>query len=162
MIMALQTQIIATISDERCDVEFIRALHQSGMTMIRLNTAHIDYDGFKRVVDNVRAASPQIGILIDTKGPEIRTSATRDNGEIFFSEGDKVTFSMKALGSEVASFDATYEIKDDTIAFDFDDEDVDNDWVKEAIEELEKPVSFEEGEDYIKIGGEKFTKKADK
>ena len=90
--MALQTQIIATISDERCDVEFIRALHQSGMTMIRLNTAHIDYDGFKRVVDNVRAASPQIGILIDTKGPEIRTSATRDNGEIFFSEGDKVTF----------------------------------------------------------------------
>ena len=92
MIMALQTQIIATISDERCEVEFIRALHQSGMTMIRLNTAHIDYDGFKRVVDNVRAASPQIGILIDTKGPEIRTSATRDNGEIFFSEGDKVTF----------------------------------------------------------------------
>ena len=90
--MALQTQIIATISDERCDVEFIRALHESGMTMIRLNTAHIDYDGFKRVVDNVRAASPQIGILIDTKGPEIRTSATRDNGEIFFSEGDKVTF----------------------------------------------------------------------
>lgn len=90
--MALQTQIIATVSDERCEVEFIRALHQSGMNMIRLNTAHIDYDGFKRVVDNVRAASPQIGILIDTKGPEIRTSATRDNGEIFFSEGDKVTF----------------------------------------------------------------------
>ena len=90
--MALQTQIIATVSDERCEVEFIRALHQSGMNMIRLNTAHIDYDGFKRVVDNVRAVSPQIGILIDTKGPEIRTSATRDNGEIFFSEGDKVTF----------------------------------------------------------------------
>lgn len=90
--MALQTQIIATISDERCDVEFIRALHQSGMNMIRLNTAHIDYDGFKRVVDNVRAASPHIGILIDTKGPEIRTSATLNNSEIFFSEGDKVTF----------------------------------------------------------------------
>ena len=84
------------------------------------------------------------------------------SGTVLTFEGDKVTFSMKALGSEVASFDATYEIKDDTIAFDFDDEDVDNDWVKEAIEELEKPVSFEEGEDYIKIGGEKFTKKADK
>lgn len=90
--MAIQTQIIATISDERCDVDFIRALHQCGMTMIRLNTAHIDYDGFKRVVDNVREASTQIGILIDTKGPEMRTTATLDNKDIFFKESDNVIF----------------------------------------------------------------------
>jgi hypothetical protein len=27
---------------------------------VRLNTAHIDYNGFKRVVENVRAASPEM------------------------------------------------------------------------------------------------------
>lgn len=88
----MQTKIIATISDDRCDVGFIKTLYDSGMTDVRLNTAHITYDGFKRVVDNVRAVSSTIGILIDTKGPEIRTTATVADCNIFFNEGDKVAF----------------------------------------------------------------------
>lgn len=87
-----QTRIIATISDERCDTDFIKSLHEAGMTDIRINTAHIDYDGFKHVVDNVRAVSSSIGILIDTKGPEIRTTATANNSDIHFHKGDKTIF----------------------------------------------------------------------
>lgn len=88
----IQTKIIATVSDVRCDVGFIKSLHEAGITDVRLNTAHIDYDGFKRVVDNVRAVSPSIGILIDTKGPEVRTTSTERDAEIFFKEGERVTF----------------------------------------------------------------------
>ncbi len=90
--MSIQTKIIATISDARCEVPFIRSLYESGVSVVRLNTAHIDYDGFRRVVENVRAASPEIGILIDTKGPEVRTSATEEDKDIFFKEGEKVVF----------------------------------------------------------------------
>lgn len=88
----MQTKIIATISDNRCDIDFIKSLHKAGMTDIRINTAHIDYDGFKRVVDNVRAVSASIGILIDTKGPEIRTTATINDTNIQFNKGDKTIF----------------------------------------------------------------------
>ena len=35
------TKIVATISDRRCDVEFIRQLYEAGMNVARLNTAHI-------------------------------------------------------------------------------------------------------------------------
>jgi len=74
--MVKQTKIIATISDKRCDVEFLRALFNEGMNIVRLNSAHMDIDGFNKVITNVRAVSSQIGILIDTKGPEIRTTFT--------------------------------------------------------------------------------------
>lgn len=90
--MSIQTKIIATVSDERCEVSFIRSLYENGATVVRLNTAHINYDGFKRVVECVRNASPEIGILIDTKGPEVRTTSTIEDKEIYFQKGDKTIF----------------------------------------------------------------------
>jgi len=35
------TKIVATVSDQRCDVEFLRMLADAGMNVARLNTAHI-------------------------------------------------------------------------------------------------------------------------
>ena len=67
------TKIVATISDKRCEVEFIRQLFEAGMNVARLNTAHISTESALNVINNVRAVSESIGILIDTKGPEIRT-----------------------------------------------------------------------------------------
>jgi pyruvate kinase len=67
------TKIVATISDQRCDVEFIRQLFEAGMNVVRLNTAHISTESAINMINNVRAVSDSIGILVDTKGPEIRT-----------------------------------------------------------------------------------------
>lgn len=67
------TKIVATISDKRCEVEFIRQLFEAGMNVVRLNTAHISTDSAIAMIKNVREVSDSIGILIDTKGPEIRT-----------------------------------------------------------------------------------------
>jgi pyruvate kinase len=73
--MLKKTKIVATISDKRCDVDFIRSLFKAGMNVVRLNTAHLNFDQAKMVINNVRRVSERIAILIDTKGPEIRTSA---------------------------------------------------------------------------------------
>lgn len=68
------TKIVATISDLRCDVEFIQGLYKSGMNVVRCNTAHMDFDGIGLIVRNTREVSDKIATLVDTKGPEIRTT----------------------------------------------------------------------------------------
>lgn len=86
------TKIVATISDRRCDVDFIRDLYENGLNVVRMNSAHIQLEGFRRIVENVRAVSSSIGILMDTKGAEIRTTTNVDDMNIEFAPGDKVTF----------------------------------------------------------------------
>lgn len=86
--MLKHTKIVATISDQRCDVEFIRSLYNAGMNVVRLNTAHMMEEGLNRVVTNARAVSDRIGILMDTKGPEVRTTICQE--PIPFTTGERV------------------------------------------------------------------------
>ena len=69
-----QTKIVCSISDMRCWQDFIRKLFFAGMNVVRMNTAHATPDGIREIIRNTRAVSPHIGILIDTKGPEVRTT----------------------------------------------------------------------------------------
>lgn len=87
--MSKSTKIVATISDLRCEVDFIRSLYNEGMNVVRMNSAHLQREGFERIVNNVRAVSNQIAILMDTKGPEIRTTVV-ENDSIDLSTGDTV------------------------------------------------------------------------
>ncbi len=84
-----QTKIVATISDRRCDVDFIKQLFENGMNVVRMNTAHATQEGFEILIGNVRTVSNQIGILMDTKGPEVRTTTCKE--PISFKMGDRVT-----------------------------------------------------------------------
>lgn len=73
--MKKHTKIVATISDKRCDVDFITQLYKAGMNVVRMNTAHLDKSGIDLIINNVRTVSNNIAILMDTKGPEVRTTA---------------------------------------------------------------------------------------
>lgn len=86
--MEKYTKIVATISDQRCEVDFIRDLFKAGMNVVRMNTAHLDYEGITKIITNVRSVSEKIALLIDTKGPEIRTTVS--NGPITLKTGDRV------------------------------------------------------------------------
>lgn len=86
--MIKRTKIVATVSDQRCDKEFIQKLFESGMNVVRINTAHVTFEGMDRLIDNVRSVSNKIAIMMDTKGPEIRTTIC-DN-PIVYKIGDKV------------------------------------------------------------------------
>ena len=83
-----QTKIVASISDRRCDQDFIRSLFEAGMNVVRMNTAHADEQGIKAIINNVRSVSNHIGILIDTKGPEVRTTGC--DQPIAYKMGDVV------------------------------------------------------------------------
>lgn len=88
--MTKYTKIVATISDKRCDVDFLSALYEAGMNVVRMNSAHLGEEGFRKIVNNVRSVSPQIGILMDTKGPEIRTTAIESGENIKITTGTKI------------------------------------------------------------------------
>lgn len=83
-----QTKIVASISDRRCSVDFIRELFDAGMNVVRMNTAHASADGIRQIIRNTRKVSHHIGILIDTKGPEIRTTGCQE--PISYKAGDVV------------------------------------------------------------------------
>ena len=44
------------------------------MNVVRMNTAHATMEGMKGVIKNARAVSSNLALLIDTKGPEVRTT----------------------------------------------------------------------------------------
>jgi pyruvate kinase len=83
-----KTKIVATISDRNCDVPFLSRLFEYGMDVVRMNTAHQNIEDTIRVINNVRTVSDRIALLIDTKGPEIRTNSTESGLEV--NEGDIV------------------------------------------------------------------------
>lgn len=83
-----QTKIVCSISDFRCDEDFLRKLFFAGMNVVRMNTAHAPAEGIKKIIKNVRAVSPHIALLIDTKGPEIRTTSVDE--PIQYHIGEKV------------------------------------------------------------------------
>ena len=87
--MSKFTKIVATISDKCCEVDFIQSLYDEGMNVVRLNSAHLQEEGFLKIINNVRAVSNQIAILMDTKGPEVRTTVA-ENNEIELHTGDVV------------------------------------------------------------------------
>ncbi len=74
--MIKKTKIVATISNKTCTPEFIEALYKEGMDVVRMNTAHMNADNANKVIDDVRKVSEKIALLIDTKGPEVRTVKT--------------------------------------------------------------------------------------
>ncbi len=68
------TKIVATISDLKCDIPFLKSLVDEGVNVIRLNSAHMSKEGFDKVISNIRSVSRSVAVLMDTKGPEIRTT----------------------------------------------------------------------------------------
>ncbi|MCF7795147.1 pyruvate kinase [Patescibacteria group bacterium] len=85
-----KTKIVATISDRKCDVKFLKQLYESGMDVVRLNTAHQEHGDALKVLKNVRKVSSRIGVLLDTKGPEMRITSMEKPIEV--KKGDLIKF----------------------------------------------------------------------
>ncbi|WP_130829282.1 pyruvate kinase [Prevotella rectalis] len=97
-----QTKIVCSISDRRCNVDFLRKLFFAGMNVVRMNTAHATPDGIREIIKNTRTVSSHLALLIDTKGPEVRTTGV--DSPISYKTGDVV----KLLGRP--DVDTTHDI----------------------------------------------------
>ncbi len=123
------TKIVATISDKRCDEDFILRLYQEGMNVVRLNSAHLQREGFDKIIGNIRSVSTNIAILMDTKGPEVRTTAI-DNEYIEIKTGELIKVSGNPelkTSKECISVSYPYFVRDLNVGDDilFDDGEID-------------------------------------
>tara|TARA_B110000881_G_scaffold214332_1_gene226599 strand:- start:679 stop:2103 length:1425 start_codon:yes stop_codon:yes gene_type:complete len=94
--MTKKTKIVATVSDLKGDVAFIGELFKRGVNVIRLNTAHQTPEDTRNVIKNVRAVSEKLAVLVDTKGPEMRTNLKIEE-DLTIKTGDKVIFRADGL-----------------------------------------------------------------
>lgn len=115
MFMEKKTKIIATISDKRCEVDFIKSLYDEGMNAVRINSAHVTTESATRIVENVRKVSDQIAIIIDTKGPEIRVTGMAEGFEdgITVDTGDLVM--IKGTAHNIPSDNKIIYFNDESI-----------------------------------------------
>lgn len=79
-----RTKIICTIGPASESPERIKELLEAGMNVARLNFSHGSHEEHGRRIKNLRAVAEQhgtvLGILLDTKGPEIRTGSVPAEG----------------------------------------------------------------------------------
>lgn len=89
------TKITAKISDLKCEPEFLESLYHAGLDVAWFNTAHQDEEGTALAMENVRKVSDKIAIMIDTKGPEVRTINFKEEPREF-KTGEKVRLTGNA------------------------------------------------------------------
>ncbi len=86
-----KTKIIFTIGPATQDEETLEKLIHAGVDICRINMAHADHEWSRTIIRRVRKVCEQVGrhiaVLMDVKGPEIRTG---DVPEVFELEKDEV------------------------------------------------------------------------
>lgn len=113
---------------------------------------------FKKVLVLALAAMMLLSLASCSKLSGTYTATVVGTGSKLDFDGKKVTVTATVLGKDLASIEGTYKIKGDEITFDFSDKEADED-VNKILESLNGTLSFEKGDDYIKIGDVKYTKK---
>lgn len=92
-----KTKIVSTLGPASTDVDTIIKLINAGANIFRFNFSHGDHPEHLGRMNNVKKAQEitgkHVGLMLDTKGAEIRTTVEKD-GKIEFNAGDKVRISM--------------------------------------------------------------------
>lgn len=98
-----KTKIVSTVGPQSCSLAVLMDMIRAGMNVARLNCSHGDLPWHATAIQNIREASRLTGIMcaimIDTKGPEVRTSRVK-NGSITLAAGQKLRLVVSAAEDE--------------------------------------------------------------
>lgn len=107
-----KTKIVCTIGPASESEEMLEKLMNAGMNVARLNFSHGSHEEHKARIDTIRKVAKRlnktIGLLLDTKGPEIRTHNMKD-GLIVLEKVKEVIVSMNEVEGTPEKFSVTYE-----------------------------------------------------
>src|SRR5690625_3429573 len=113
-----KTKIVCTIGPASESPEILEQLIEAGMNVARLNFSHGDHDEHLTRINRIREISEKlgqpVGIMLDTKGPEIRTHKMADE-VINITKSDTVRITMTEVLGTKEKFSVSYEdlIKDE-------------------------------------------------
>ena len=102
-----KTKIVCTMGPAVDSDEAVRRLIQNGLNVARFNFSHGDYEEHLGRVERVRRIAKEenknVALLLDTKGPEIRTGKFKDK-KVMLNEGEEVIIRHEdILGDEQES-----------------------------------------------------------
>lgn len=107
-----KTKIICTMGPNTNDRNLLKALVQEGMDIARFNFSHGDYEEQKGRMDMIKSIREElqipIAILLDTKGPEIRTGLLKDEKKVELKENDIYTFTSEDIIGDETRGHITY------------------------------------------------------
>ena len=90
-----KTKIICTLGPSSRTVEQLENLLQTGMSVARFNFSHGSHEYHQETLDNLRQAMLNTGqmcaVMLDTKGPEIRTGFLKNAEPVKLEAGKEVT-----------------------------------------------------------------------
>ena len=95
------TKIVATIGPATCSEKNIQKLGDMGVSICRLNFSHGSYEVHGATIDTIRLVNKKgysLGVMLDTKGPEVRTGDVEK--PIVIKAGDEVLFTSNPTGNE--------------------------------------------------------------
>ncbi len=106
-----KTKIVCTLGPACSSKDKIKQMALRGMNVARLNFSHGSHEYHKDMIDTVKIIRKELGlplaILLDTKGPEIRTGCF-DGGEAVIRTGDEITLTTAAAISNQKTISVTY------------------------------------------------------
>lgn len=108
-----KTKIVSTLGPASNDLKTIKALINAGANIFRFNFSHGDHEEqlgrMNLVKQAMKETGVKVGLMLDTKGAEIRTTATTDGNKVAYSAGDKIQLSMNTGKlSQKGAIDITY------------------------------------------------------
>ena len=94
MALTKKTKIVCTMGPATESDDVLRELIKSGMNVARFNFSHGSHQYHRKNIERVRAISNElnipVAILLDTKGPEVRTGVLKDGKKVTLVAGDSV------------------------------------------------------------------------
>jgi pyruvate kinase len=113
-----KTKIICTVGPATSNYEMLKELYEAGMNIIRLNMSHATHKWADRMIDHIvelnKETTYPVGILLDTQGPEIRTSVLEN--DLNLKTGDEISISVRdGVDVEESSFRINYDELIDTV-----------------------------------------------
>ena len=107
-----KTKIVCTLGPSTDDESVLKALIDEGMDVARLNFSHGTYEEQKKRMDAVKKLrkeeNKQIAILLDTKGPEIRTG-NFEGDRVMLEAGQEFTLTTREVMGDKHISHITYE-----------------------------------------------------
>ena len=110
--MLRKTKIVATMGPAVDNLETMKALIVAGLNIARFNFSHGTHEEQKGRIEMLQQASRETGLpvalLLDTKGPEIRTGVIKGGGTITLVRGEPIVLTTDAIEGDETMIAVSY------------------------------------------------------
>ena len=108
-----KTKIVCTMGPATEDDAVLRELIRNGMNVARFNFSHGSHDYHRKNIERVRQIAAEEGanvaILLDTKGPEVRTGLLVDHNKVTLEEGSEIVLTTNTVPGSAECISVSYE-----------------------------------------------------